>query len=341
MKRVRDAVRGADMYGRKPDERHPLANEVASLDLASLVLCVPSSMTLPREVIPDRFYMITRRCTQQQFLLRPDAETNNAFTYCLAEAAQRFGIVVMLTCAMSNHHHTVIYDPRGTVIEFVEHFHKMFAKCQNVLRGRSENMWASRPVSIVRLADNDGVIDRLVYTATNPVKDRLVERVCHWPGVNGFSALVNQRPLRARRPHYFFRDDGTMPETATLHLVIPPKLGNSKDILRTLRKRVAEVEKTEAAERRKNGRRVLGRGRVRRQSWRDSPKSDAPRRGMNPRVAARDKWARMEALMRNRVFLADYRIARAALLAGTPIPFPIGTYWLRRFVGVPIVAAQN
>ena len=45
-------------------------------------------MTLPREVIPERFYMVTRRCTQRLFLLRPDSETNNVFLYCLAEAAQ-------------------------------------------------------------------------------------------------------------------------------------------------------------------------------------------------------------------------------------------------------------
>ena len=61
-------------------------------------------MSLPREVSPGRFYMITRRCTQRQFLLRPDEETNNAFLYCLADAAQRCNITVLLTCAMSNHH---------------------------------------------------------------------------------------------------------------------------------------------------------------------------------------------------------------------------------------------
>ena len=48
--------------------------------------------------------MVTRHCTQRQFLLRPDDDTNNAFLYCLAEAAQRFGIDVILPCAMSNHH---------------------------------------------------------------------------------------------------------------------------------------------------------------------------------------------------------------------------------------------
>jgi hypothetical protein len=55
----------------------------------------------PRPVLPRQFYMITRRCTQRQLLLRPDPETNNTFTYCLIEAALRFGIEVLLPCAMS------------------------------------------------------------------------------------------------------------------------------------------------------------------------------------------------------------------------------------------------
>jgi hypothetical protein len=38
---------------------------------------------LPRQVLPRRFYLITRRCCQRQFLLRPDPATNNAFLYCL------------------------------------------------------------------------------------------------------------------------------------------------------------------------------------------------------------------------------------------------------------------
>jgi len=44
---------------------------------------------LPRQVLPRQFYLITRRCTQRQFLLRPDAATNNAFLYCLIHAALR------------------------------------------------------------------------------------------------------------------------------------------------------------------------------------------------------------------------------------------------------------
>ena len=72
-------------------------------------------MTAPRMILPGRFYLVSRRCTQRQFLLRPDTETNNAFVYCLAVAADRLGIEVLLTCAMSNHHHTVVFDRYGTL----------------------------------------------------------------------------------------------------------------------------------------------------------------------------------------------------------------------------------
>jgi hypothetical protein len=32
--------------------------------------------------------LIARRCSERRFFLRPDEETNNAFTYCLILAAQ-------------------------------------------------------------------------------------------------------------------------------------------------------------------------------------------------------------------------------------------------------------
>ena len=110
-------------------------------------------MSIPREVLPGRTYMITRRCTQRQFLMRPDRETNNAFIYCLAEAATDTASRCIFTVAMSNHHHTGIDDPEGNYPAFLEHFHKLFAKCQNALRGRWENFWSSEQTSVVRLVD--------------------------------------------------------------------------------------------------------------------------------------------------------------------------------------------
>jgi hypothetical protein len=280
--------------------------------------------------------MITRCCTQRQFLLRPDRETNNAFVYCLGVAAQRFEIDVLLPVAMSNHHHTVIYDRYGRYPQFLEHFHKLLAKCQNALRGRWENFWSSEQTSVVRLVEPRDVMAKLVYAATNPVKDGLVERAHSWPGVNGLAALLNRRTLRARRPHYFFRSDGPMPESIELELVVPCELGPVDEVLETLRQLVTAVEGLYATDRARRGARLLGRRAVQKQSWSASPTTPKPRRGLRPQLAARSVWSRVEAIHRSRAFIDAYRAARERWWSDRSGTFPQGTYWLRRFMNVPL-----
>jgi REP element-mobilizing transposase RayT len=293
-------------------------------------------MTRPRPVFPGRFYFITRRCTQRQFLLRPDEETNNAFVYCLAEAAARFEVVVVLSQMMSNHHHTLIYDPHGREVEFREHLHKFVAKSQNALRGRWENLWAAEESCVVDVLELEDVLDKLVYIATNPVKDGLVEHVRHWPGPKFVQALLSGKPLRAHRPNHFFRSDGPMPESVELKLELPAHIEGHDSLLEELARRIAAVEEAHAKARLAAGRRVLGRRSVLRQSWRDSPTSHEPRRGLRPRVAARSKWARIAKLQRDKDFEVSYKDVRIRWLAGEEVTFPYGTYWLRRFAGVDV-----
>lgn len=292
---------------------------------------------LPRQVLPRQFYLITRRCTQRQFLLRPDRPTNNAFLYCLIDAASRFEIDVLLPCAMSNHYHVVIYDRAGRYPEFIEHFHKLLARSQNALRGRWENFWSSEQTSVVKLVDREAVLDKLVYVAANPVLGDLVERVHHWPGVSGLSALLNGHPLRARRPLHFFRADGRMPDELEMPLTIPSELGPIAEVVSELRDRVRHLELQRATERQRTGGRVLGRRAVLAQSWRDQPGTREPRRGLRPRVASPNKWARMEALLRDRAFVSEYTEARARWREGSATTFPPGTYWLRRFASVSVL----
>jgi REP element-mobilizing transposase RayT len=295
-------------------------------------------MTLPREVIPGRFYLITRRCTQRQFLLAPSDEVNNAFTYCLAEAANRFEIEVILPVAMSNHYHAVVFDRHGNLPRFTEHFHKMIAKTLNAMRGRWENFWASEQVCIVRLVDPVDVMRKLVYTATNPVKDHLVAAVAHWPGVNGLDALVKRQPMTADRPAHFFRADGKMPETVALDLVIPRELGEFDAVVAELSRQIAVAEREHAAERAREGIRVLGERAIRRQRWHESPATIEPRRNLRPTIAAKSLWSRIEAILRNRAFVTSYRAARKLWSVGLTASFPVGTYWLRRFASVPLDA---
>ena len=294
---------------------------------------------LPRQVVPGCFYLITRRCTQRMFLLRPDEETNNAFLYCLIDAALRFGIDLLMMCAMSNHYHSVIHDRDGRLPEFLEHFHKLLARSQNCLRGRWENMWAPEQTSVVRLVTRGAVIDKMVYTATNPVKDGLVDRVHHWPGVNGYAALVFGRTLRATRPRHFFRPSGPMSESVELDLVIPETLGPAAELIEDFKERVKAEEDAARTERMVRGWKVVGRRDVLEQDWRGRPTTLEPRRQLSPRVASRNVWARVEALLRDREFLRSYARARADWLAGLETTFPIGTYWLRRFANVPIATA--
>ncbi len=295
-------------------------------------------MSVPRQVLPRTFYMLTRRCTQRQFLLRPDATTNATFLYCLAEAAQRFEIEVILPSVLSNHHHTICFDRHGRIIEFTEHLHKLVAKAMNALRGRAENFWSSEPPCLVRMVETQDVLDKLVYAATNPVKDGLVQRVHHWPGVNGLSALINQRPITVERPRHFFRAMGTMPAEVMLCLVIPPELGDSDEVRRVLRERIAAVEDNVATARARAGKPILGRRAVLQQSWRDHPPSGEAERGLRPRIAARNFWARLEAGLRDRDFVSSYRAARARWREGVATEFPAGTYWLRRHAGVQVAA---
>jgi REP element-mobilizing transposase RayT len=213
--------------------------------------------------------MVTRRCTQRQFLLRPHRDTNNAFIYCLAVAAQKYEIDVIDFVQMSNHLHDAVFDRHGNAPAFYEHFHKLLAKCMNATLGRWENFFASEQVSVVRLSTRESLIDKLVYIATNPVKDGLVASVREWPGASGYRALMTGQPLRATRPKKFFSKDGTMPNEVTLHLTVPPELGDAKEILAEVRARVDAFEIAEAKKRVETGRTVVGRYAVMRQSWRD------------------------------------------------------------------------
>jgi putative transposase len=282
--------------------------------------------------------MVTRRCTQRQFLMRPDRETNNAFIYRLVVAAEKAGVQILFTAAMSNHHHAGIHDPHGNYPAFIEHFHKLFAKCQKALRGRRENFWSSEQTSVVRLVDPDDIIDKMIYALTNPVKDGLVERApaLAWRHISGlaFERYAPRRnPPQALLPRRrtYARDRASFARS-------PTRLYLRTRFATLVSERVRAVEETAAAERRRTGTQVLGRSAILKQRWSDRPGSREPRRQVNPRVAARSKWSRTEALLRNRAFRDAYAASREAFAAGIQdLLFPAGTYWLRRFAHAPCV----
>jgi len=59
----------------------------------------------PHRVVPAATYLVTTRCYQRTFRLRPSEETNRIIAYCLAFALETTGVVLRAVCVMSNHHH--------------------------------------------------------------------------------------------------------------------------------------------------------------------------------------------------------------------------------------------
>jgi hypothetical protein len=280
--------------------------------------------------------MATRNTTQGLFLLRPDPETANAFIYCLGIARMRSGVDVMGFVQMSNHLHDEFYDRHATAPSFYRDFHGLLGKCLNARWGRWENFFSTTQTNVVQLEEREDLIRKLVYTFTNPVAAGLVARVMDWPGANGYEALITGKPLRAKRPRHFFAEDSTLPDEIEFHLRIPPELGDHDEIVAEVKRRVEEFELAEDARRAASGTRVLGRNAVMRQSWNARPTSWKARRGLRPTIAAKRLVARLDAIQRKRDFVVAYGEARRAWLAGSPIPFPAGTYWLRRFMGVDV-----
>ena len=127
--------------------------------------------------------MITRRCSERRFWLRPCPLINQVVLYCLAVAAERYGMVVHAVCFMSNHYHAVVTDVWGNRPEFCRWFHEFTSKCVNVIHGRWENMWAAEPTSVVALVDEEAQLAKTVYTLTNPVDAGLVPSGDLRPGV--------------------------------------------------------------------------------------------------------------------------------------------------------------
>jgi putative transposase len=299
-------------------------------------------MSLPRQILPGRFYTVTRRCVNRDFLLRPDKETNNAYLYCLIQAAKYSKMAIVAAYAASNHHHPVIYDAEGRVPEFTQYMHLQMARSQNRLRGRAGYFWNSGGPSVVELVAANDVRRAVVYALTNPVKDFLVDTVDHWPGVNTWGAMKRNEPLRATRPRHFFGDE--MDNEVELELSVPQGhgLGSREEFVAAVARDIAAVEEECAKVRRDTGQRVLGRKAVLRQSPFGSPAALAapstavspsgPRNKISPRVKCSSKWHRIEALLRNREFIAAHREARLAWLAGLPFEFPAGTYALRHLV---------
>ena len=294
---------------------------------AHLVLTRPL-VSLPRMITKGASYLVTRRCTQRQFLLRPSAETNRIFVYCLAYAAKQTGMEIHGLVVMSNHWHGVITDPDARLPEFLQILHRLIAAA-NALLGRAENLWAAGAPSVVQLDHPDDVLDTLAYVIANPVAAGLVKDPRDWPGV--ITTRLGETFV-AKRPEVFFRETGTMPERVKLVCTVPTMLrhiGLDRAVRRLRRLAQESVRRARNAVR-SQGRNFLGADGVRMMPIYRHATTPESLRKRRPSFASRDLDRRLTAVRRVRVFRAAYRVAIAQWQRGRrTVRFPDGTYQMR------------
>lgn len=297
-------------------------------------------MTAPRQILPGTTYLVTRRCADRRFLLRPSALVNAVVEYVLAAKAQEYGILLHAYCVLSNHLHLVLSDPHGHLPPFMRDVGSSVARALNAAHGKWEWFWAPGSYSAVALQRPEDVLDKMAYTLANPVKAGLVRRGAEWPGLWSAPARIGAGAREVKRPAHYFREAGDTPPSAPLELVCPDGFPSAGVLRERLAEALTEQEDRAARALAEEGRSFLGARRVLAQSPFARPPPVEPRRGLRPRVASRDKWKRLEAIGRLKSFLAAYREAWLAFSAGARATvFPEGTYWMRVTYGVACAAS--
>jgi REP element-mobilizing transposase RayT len=297
-------------------------------------------VSLPRQVLAGSTYLVTRRCSERRFFLRPSKLTNDLLLYCLAVAAQRTGVLVHAFCALSDHYHLVVTDPSARLPEFMQWLDGTLARALNASYGHFEQFFAPGSYSAVRLESPETTCQKIIYTLANPVASGLVKWAHHWPGLWSAPRQIGGEARLALRPLLFFDRDGELPERCALPLLRPPGFDDLSDaefgtlIDRRLAQHQREIHRDFEAQ----GRSFLGRRAVLDQKPTDSPKTREPRFERNPRIAEKNKWLRIDAIARLQAFRRDYRAAWLAFKAGARrrVVFPAGTYLLHVQLGLPV-----
>jgi REP element-mobilizing transposase RayT len=298
-------------------------------------------MTAPRQVLPGKTWLVTRRCSERRRFLTPSATVNEIFLFVLGVAARRFGVEVHAFCVMSNHYHLLVTDRRALLPAFVQYLNAFVARAVNASLGRWEGFWAARVAfSGVSNSTRTDVVRKAAYILANPVAAGLVKHGREWPGLWTGPEQLGTAVLSARRPAKFFRAKGPTPKSIELALTPPPGFASAQEFQEAVAREVHRLEERARRAFAAKGRRFLGRTQVLAQDPLTAPAGTEPRRNLNPRIAALDAVERIDAIARLKRFVREYRVALAKLRAGIrDVVFPAGTYRLRVELGVVCAAA--
>jgi hypothetical protein len=188
---------------------------------------------------PDAFYLLTNRCADGQFLMRPDPECRRIISGVLAREADKLDVRLVCFAFISNHFHVIAGFPRLNRDVFMGRVTCQISDRLNSWRDRSGPMFPIR-YHPEELADDQTLRNSICYVLNNPVKDGLVRTADDWPGVTSMDChrsgdafegrwLDHQRwtKLSRRKTTDHTRDEAMDHHAVELHL--PDALAGETD----------------------------------------------------------------------------------------------------------------
>ena len=115
-------------------------------------------------------YHVTARGNQRQAVFRDDADRTR-FLETLAEAAERFGVIVHAYCLMPNHHHLLLQTPRGNLSRMMGWVQTTYTVRFNRRHRRDGHLFQGRFKAQVVEAD-EYARELIEYIHLNPVRPR-------------------------------------------------------------------------------------------------------------------------------------------------------------------------
>jgi putative transposase len=285
--------------------------------------------------------LVTNTTSDRRFLLKPSMVVDGVFLYCLARAAERYGVLVHSLYVASNHIHLVVTDTRGELSLFMAWLDRHVALCllehyaDQYPKRTLETIWSNGSFDATLLVTHGAIIEALVYGMTNSVKDGLVPDYRQWPGLCTRPSDWLQPVRSAKRPALFFKQNNPVFAEVDYQFTIPLQFADRtpEQFVRDIEALIEEEQRAIHATR--NGRPFLGVKAIVGVDPFDSPQSPRPQGTRNPTVkAATDSAAYSLAIAAVRAFREAYRVAWRAFCDGAQAIFPSGTLQMRKLYKV-------
>jgi REP element-mobilizing transposase RayT len=282
--------------------------------------------------------VISVRCIQNRYLLRPSQEINQRVVGVLARAQRRTQVKLVAASVLSNHMHLLLWGPDAQQIsKFMHSVNSNIPRQVARLQKWSGPFWNERYQPSIVDVEETAQVNQLRYLLTQGCKEGLVASPKDWPGLHA-SAIVDPEPLQGtwmdhtayyraqqNRGSRVKEEDFLLEETLEFSPLPCWADLPKEEYVRRVEELIKGIEEETRRNHIRQGSRPLGRRAVLKRHPHHRP--DQAKKSSLPLIHAASKEARLRFLEGFRLFLEVYREASKRLREGElGVRFPEGCF---------------